>query len=308
MNKITLIIAGTLLGLASSLSAQAIEEKNVTSGKVQLDPAKGYIFLTSPVRTNGMFVRVPDADDYAEYRADWEKAFAKAEKSYASAMANWKKDVEIAKAQDKKPRPEPVKPTRETFSIGPIELRTTVSFGPTFVYNKSKAPESYSYLNAVKPGTYIYYGPVFAGPNGFAGYCYCMGSVKFEVKAGVVTDLGTVLAQVVGLEGLMGFDKVDNQPGRFTDGNPAATAVGPDQSQYGVPGSLGALPTVQAELHAAGKMNNFLGIRVARAAPVPGVLAYQRDTVIDLRTGQPIPVAVLPFTPVDPADSIPDEE
>ncbi|MFM5949046.1 MAG: hypothetical protein ACKOPM_07440 [Novosphingobium sp.] len=302
-------LAGIALLIGAPLHAQAIEEKNVLSGKVKLDPAKGYIYSTGPGRVTGMFIRVPDAEDIEAYRVDWEKEFAKAEKGYDSKLKSWQKDADMAVSTGQKfSKPKPVKPTRETFSIGPIEQRTTVSFGPTFVYSKSKDPDFYSYLNGVKPGTYIWYGPIFVGPNGMAGYCYCMGTIKFEVKAGVITDLGNMLTSQAGLEGLMGFDSVDNQPDRFTDGNPAAGAPGPDSLQYGVPDTLKALPVERAQFHAAGKINNFFGIRIARLRPIAGVLGYKRDAVIDLRTGQQIPVQIVPFKPVEPAADIPDED
>ncbi|MFM5884732.1 MAG: hypothetical protein ACKOQ3_05290, partial [Novosphingobium sp.] len=58
---------------------------------------------------------------------------------------------------------------------------------------------------------------------------------------------------------------------------------------YGVPASLKALPAVQAELHANGKLNNHFGLPIDRIPPIPGVLGYRRDTVLDLRTGQDVP-------------------
>ena len=302
-------LAGAALLIGAPLHAQAIEEKNVVSGKAKLDPAKGYIYSIGPGRVTGMFIRVPDAEDIEEYRVDWEKQFAKAEKGYDSKLKSWQREADIAvSAGQKFSKPKPVKPTRETFSIGPIEQRTTISFGPTYVFAKAKDPDSYSYLNAVKPGTYIWYGPVFLGPNGMAGYCYCMGTIKFDVKAGVITDLGTMLTSQAGLEGLMGFDSVDNQPDRFTDGNPAADAPGPDSLPYGVPETLKAFPAERAKFQAAGKINNLFGIRIARLRPIAGVLGYKRDAVIDLRTGQLIPVQIVPFKPVDPAADIPDED
>jgi hypothetical protein len=302
-------LAGLTLLAAAPLGAQAIEEKNVVSGKAKLDPAMGYIYSIGPGRVTGMFIRVPDADDVAAYRVDWEKEFAKAEKGHDSKLKSWQKEADIAVSQGNKvTKPKPVKPTRETFSIGPIEQRTTISFGPTYVFAKAKDPDAYSYLNAVKPGTYIWYGPVFLGPNGMAGYCYCMGSIKFEVKPGVITDLGNMLTSQAGLEGLMGYDAIDDQPGRFTDGNPVAGAPGPDTLQYGVPETLKALPAERARFQASGKINNFFGIRIARLRPIAGVLGYKRDAVIDLRTGQQIPVQIVPFKPVDPATEIPAEE
>ncbi len=49
-----------------------------------------------------------------------------------------------------------------------------------------------------------------------------------------------------------------------------------------MPESLAQYPHAKAELRAAGKRNNFLNAQVSRIPPVPGVLAYDRDAVIDL--------------------------
>lgn len=309
MKSFAAIIAVAALAFSSTLGAQAIEEKHIVSGKAKLDPAQGYIYSSGTSRFMGVFVRIPDAEDIEAYRVDWEKALAKAEKDYVSKLRNWQEDADMAvRTKQKFTKPKPVKPTRENFSIGPIEQRTQIAFGPQYVYAKSKAPEAYSYLNQVKPGTYIWYGPIFLGPNGMAGTCFCMGSVKFEVKAGMITDLGNVLSTLVGLEGLIGYDKIDDLPDRFTDGNPPADAINPDAAQYGVPETLKALPVARAEFRASGKINNFFGLRVGRARPVAGVLGYKRDTVIDVRTGEKIPVQIVPFTPVEPAKDIPEED
>ena len=40
----------------------------------------------------------------------------------------------------------------------------------------------------------------------------------------------------------------------------------------------------RADWRAAGKIDNFYGLLIGRMPPVPGVLAYERDTVIDLKT------------------------
>ena len=52
---------------------------------------------------------------------------------------------------------------------------------------------------------------------------------------------------------------------------------------YTVPDSLNALPMVEAELTAAGKINNFHRAGVSRMPPMEGVLRYERDTVINVK-------------------------
>ncbi|MFM5886235.1 MAG: hypothetical protein ACKOQ3_13085, partial [Novosphingobium sp.] len=268
-----------------AVHAQAVEEKNLLSGKARLDPAQGYLFVQGANRSQGVFLRVPDDSTRAEYQKDWDEGFAKAKKKYASAIKTWEKDVAIARQTKSKLPTKPEEPTRETFSIGAIELRDMVSFGPMFVFAKSET--QFTYLTAVKPGTYIYYGPMYYAPNlAPAGQCYCMGTVRFEVKGGVITDLGNALAALpqltppysVGTQAMLAQNEERKAKGKDPLWTPPALA-------YGVPASLKALPAVQAELHASGKLNNHFGLPIDRMPPIPGVLGYRRDTVLDLRTG-----------------------
>lgn len=273
---------------------QAIKEKNLVAGKTILDPTRGYILGSYPVRFQGTFIRVPEAEDWAAYRADWEKAFAKAQKDYERKMKEWKVFAENAKAQGQRAPSKPAIITRDTFSIGPIEARMLVSFGPGDDYLKDKAVPVYRYLNVVRPGTYIWYGPfVLIG----GGTCYCMGTVKFEVKAGVITDTGDFLLSVARYEGLTMDDKSNRLPDRFSASPDGIGEVGPEAAHYGIPGTLSALPGAQAEFHAAGKLNNLFSLMISRARPIPGILGYRRGEVIDLRTGQPIAMQIAPFDP-----------
>lgn len=270
--------------------AQSVEEKNLLSGKAVVDPAAGYMFIQSAYRTQGMFLRVPDDSTRQAYMQDWEEAFEKAKKKHQSALKSWGGAVAIAKKTKKSLPEEPIEPTRESYSIGPIEMLDTVSFGPMFVFSKTET--QYNYLTKVKPGTYVYYGPVFYGANGaMSGLCYCMGTVKFEVKPGVITDLGNFLAAAP--KAAPPFDvnaqmviKMNEE--RAVKGKDPILPV-PSQIAYGMPESLKSHTSAQAEFHASGKLNNYYKILVTRIAPIPGVLGYRRDTVIDLRNGHDVP-------------------
>ena len=263
-----LVLAASTPVAAQETEYRAIEAKNLASGKHSIAPDKGYILMTGPNRTNGIFVKTPDADDIAVYQAEWDKEFAEAVEKYPGRLERWKKNTEARRnAGDK-----PVEPTRENFSIGDIERRMIVSFGPQFVFEKGE--DSFSYLAEVEPGTYTYYGPIFYMPNGSAmGTCYCMGSVKFEVGAGKITNLGNFLA----------FGWVDNAL------LSQASVIMPEIErvavpvEYPVPASLAGQQVVQADLRAAGKMNNFFGVLVGRIPPVEGVLAYERDRIVDVK-------------------------
>lgn len=286
------LIAAALSAICLSgnaLRAEPVEEKNIVSGKVKFDPAKGYIFVSGQTRWWGTFLRVPDDASRADWEKDRQKAFQKALKSYRSGYAQWLANkAQLEEHKMKVPEP-PVEPKLETFQFDPIELRDSVGFGPQFVYAKG---ETVSYMMAVKPGTYIWYGPVLGGGSVPAGgTCQCMGTVHFEVKAGVVTDLGNWLLTAPRIDQDMDYERLmlkDANEKRLAAGKEPRLLPPPSVPRFGLPASLKDWPHEQAEFHAHGKLNNLYGIFISRLSPVPGVLGYHRDTVVDLRTGQEI--------------------
>lgn len=282
MNRFLALIAGTLALIAAPAAAQkvkpdiaeykAIEAKNVISGKTKLDPAKAYIFIRSPqFRAQGAFLKTPDAAEIANYETKWREELADEQRSYASKLKRWEVEKKAGTARGEKP----VEPTEANFAIAPIDLRMLVAFGPQFVFDKGDGAEkSFSYLIEVEPGEYTYLGPLYVIPNAqIVGQCYCMGSVKFEAKAGEITSLGDFLslgwADRKALE-LSTFERklLPDRPAKPTD--------------WSVPTSLAAFPATPAPLRAAGKRNNFMRALVGRIPPVPGVLAYNRDVPVDL--------------------------
>lgn len=285
----TLISAALAASCLASpvVRADPVEEKNVLSGKEKLDPAKGYILVSGPARQFGMFLREPDDATRNEWQNDRLKAFEKAKRRYASNYEAWQVQVSAAKQSETAPPPAPVEPTLETTQVEPLELRDMVSFGPQFVYAKG---ETITYMQSVKPGTYIWYGNVMGGAGlPAAGTCLCMGTVRFEVKAGMVTDVCNWLQaaphwaedlDVVRLEVRKAAEK------RAAEGKEPRTALVNNTVRFGLPASLKDWPAVQAEFHAHPKVNNLLGVFISRIAPVPGVIGYRRDAIVDLRSGQ----------------------
>lgn len=274
MIRTSIIVAAGLALLAAAPAAaqsvefKAIEAKNLGT-KQKIDPALGYILVSAPGRTMGTFIKSPSDADRAEFQADWDKAFAKAQKKYAGALKAWEQNRAAKRPAGEKP----LEPTPATFSIGDIERRLTVGFGPMFVFEKAEN-DAVSYLVQVEPGTYTYYGPIMTLPNGTgAGSCFCMGTVAFEVKPGVVTNAGNFLS--------LGW--ASDEAMRQTAAVPPPPGRIPAPASYPVPAALAKYTVTQADWRAAGKLNNFFGIAVSRMPPVDGVLGYQRDRVIDLR-------------------------
>lgn len=282
MKRIVTLIAGALALAATPAAAEklkpdvaeakAIELKNIVSGKAKIDPAKAYIYIKSPQnRAQGIFLKTPSPEKIANYETKWREEFAEAKADYPKDL----KRYEVAKQAGRPPKEKPVEPTEESFAIDPIDLRMIVSFGPQFVFDKTEAPDkSFSYLIEVEPGEYTYLGPIMYLPGTpVFGTCFCMGSVKFQAKAGQITSLGDFLSQGWADRKALEMATIEREmladrPAKPTD--------------WSVPESLAQYPHAKAELRAAGKRNNFLRALVGRLPPVPGVLGYDRDVPIDL--------------------------
>lgn len=135
----------------------------------------------------------------------------------------------------------------------------------------SSGREGSSYLREVEPGSYILYGGI-GSPRGIhVGNCLCMGSVRFEARAGQIVDLGEIR-----------YPALRSPP-------PYSITLVPFDASMRIPARLAGLPRVPAELHAAGKMPNYFGVGIDRHDPIPGILAYRRDQPIDVRTGRDVP-------------------
>lgn len=120
---------------------------------------------------------------------------------------------------------------------------------------------------------------------GYIGLCYCMGSVKFEVKPGVVTNVGNFLLAAPLAEQQKSAPLLDivhtGGWNGFKIEVPSTSAV----VDFAVPKSLERWPVEQATFSANGKFDNIYGVMISRLPPVLGVLAYERDKVIDAKTG-----------------------
>jgi hypothetical protein len=142
------------------------------------------------------------------------------------------------------------------------------------------------YLAALPPGTYVLAGEGFSAAM---GTCMCMGTVKFDAKPGVLTDLGFVLAAR--------DDKPTTIPelaaivhGKDMDYDPVLIrmAVRPPTPDLAVPPQLAALPRVLADYRAQDRFPNYFGGTIDRLAPIAGVLGYDKDGhVLDLMSAPP---------------------
>ncbi|MGB7370563.1 hypothetical protein [Erythrobacter sp.] len=165
------------------------------------------------------------------------------------------------------------------FSYVDRDIRNLVRLDSGRVFEKDG--ERRTYVVEVPPGEYTIFG---AGIDGMAsGTCMCMGSVRFEAKAGELTDLGAVL--IAPEDG--DTDIAELQPYRSPEyirrkALPYVMSVRPASPGDTLPGSLADMDAVPATYHAADRFPNFLGMLINRMPPIEGVLRYDADRVIDL--------------------------
>jgi hypothetical protein len=138
----------------------------------------------------------------------------------------------------------------------------------------TSSKEGATYLVAVEPGTYAVYGNIMILDDVMGiGVCPCMGSVRFEAKAGEIADLGAVV--------FPDFGKTER---------PWTARIAPfDIRQMPPAPSLPGLPVAPAMFRAAGKIPNYFGVEISRQPEIPGVIGYVRDQVIDLRDNKQVP-------------------
>lgn len=289
MDALKAIAASALLALAAS-PALAARDQFGDKDPVTIDRTKAYIFYRSQQRVDVRFLREVSADQRARHDAERGAAYEKARAKYETKFAQWQKDsAAFKKVSNPNPSMKPKRPdevTEATFAYAPPELGNfvTVKGGREF----TKAKPDYSYLLAVEPGTYILYGQISQAPNGSVlGACNCMGSAKFAARAGEIVDLGVLRYPSTEATVAVLAAKPANRALAMEQGLKGTTlhALVPPDASTPLPPKLAGLPVTPAEYRAAGKMPNYFGVLIDRLAPMPGVLAYRRDTVVDVRTG-----------------------
>ena len=278
MNKLIL----TITALSAAISPQItlakskvpvfVEAKHVKDAPtVTLDPAKAYILLRTPHAMPMHFVKIPSAEDLVAYDKLRDEAFAEAKEDYAKAIVKYERDLALAKKTSGMKLPKkPVEPMESNFQFTQFSQMANFTMGP---FNRFYSKGGGTYLHAVTPGTYRIFGQV--DPLIGAGVCYCMGSVTFTAEAGKIVDLGTMTTD---LANSGPAEKGDSSSPRLAA---MTLALDPVDANTSVDPRLASLPRIAADLRAAGKVPNYMGIAISRLPAIKGVLGYQRDRVID---------------------------
>jgi hypothetical protein len=277
MNKPWMIAAALLAAALAAAPAAARDQVN-DSEPVVIQPDRAYIFFRATRRFPLRFLRAVTDRQLAAHQAEREAAFARARRRYERQLANWQRDHDRCGARNAYCRAalgeRPAEVTRENFPFAAPELDNfvTVTRGPAF----TRAPGAHNYLIAVEPGSYTLYGQITDNPqNGPVGVCLCMGSVSFAARAGEIVDIGEIRYPALAA--------AESRNGTAaSQGRIAAIELAAPTAEMTLPARLSGHPLVRAELHGAGKMPNYFGVQIDRLPAIDGVLAYQRDRVIDV--------------------------
>lgn len=263
---ISRLLFGVLLiaGILNAPQAHATEINLITKGKdVTLSDQKAYILVRNLESTG----RFPGAPILVRRLTETEKS-----------------DYEKAKrvAYDAKEQDVPY----ERFTPDYKGVTNTYFFNARKTYQKDD--KTRIWLAEVPPGTYVVYAQAY-GASG--GACMCMGSVEFTVKAGTITDMGYFNADLIDPRKKPSNFPWINEIAEGSDKYKAGLAViaakiTPHEDEMIIPQNLAALEREPAQYVAAGKMPNFMSMMIMRLEPMEGVLGYEEDTIIDLRTGR----------------------
>lgn len=273
------LIAGILLGLSVPVTGTAQAQTQLGGGRAPtINPQQAYIFFRAGEKVELAFLRRVTPEQIVGWRGRRAEALRRAVERYTREQREYD---QAARACEGRPQPcltvrRPAPVTDEGFYFPPPETANflVVSKGPQFTQAEGGG---YTYLIEVPPGGYTLYGSFTSGSYGLTGFCLCMGSLRFEARAGQIADLGEIRYAADEAR------QVQHVP---TVGRVRSLEILPYAPAMTRPAQLANLPIVPADLHAADKMPNYLGIFIDRHPAVPGLLRYERDRVIDDRTGQ----------------------
>lgn len=281
MNKTALVLMAALVvslprvAIAANKPPVFVEAKYIKdSPSVTIDPAKAYVLLRTPNAMPIHFVKIASVEDQIAYDKLRNEALTEAKEDYVKDFAKYQRDLALSNKTPGVKTPKlPIEPTEANFQFVQFSQLANFTMG---TFNRFSTKEGSSYLHAVTPGTYRIFGQV--DPLLGMGVCYCMGSVTFEAEAGKIVDVGTMTAD---LANSGPAEKGDSSSPRLAAN---ALALQPADDATPVDPRLKSIPRIFADLRAAGKIANYMGIAISRLPPIKGVLSYRRDQIIDIKS------------------------
>ncbi len=253
------------------LQAARIKDKD----DVVLDPNKAYLLVESDQPITSNFIRLPTDAERENWELQRTSALQEAIEEYPDKFAKYQRKLEnIRKNGSRVSPPTPPLDPETSFGWPEIEQYRTLSMGPLHRFAKQKNQSLYLY--EVEAGQYAFYGTGFFGFND----CMCMGTVSFPVAAGAVTTLRVHMQKL---------DAAGNVIESFPEGLSSTdqmTRVGialMPPTEFGYDPRIPREMIKAAEFQVVGRLGNWFGGRVHRLAPVDGILAYDKDRIVDVR-------------------------
>lgn len=259
-------------------------------------PDKAYLLVRisrpkGAAKIEPIFLRVPQEQELKDYYAARQAGFIKAEPDLRKARAELLAKKAAAEAKGKSfDQQIPPEPTVENFNfvwdqranVDNIEFKGAYMVAGTETVFLAEAP----------PGNYVLYGGSLGGIfRAGLHVCFCLGTVGFEAKAGEVTDLGTFLGDAAKFPSSIPELAPETGFGPSSDSlfSLLTGTVRPVRSGDVVPPQLAGKPVTAAAYRAVGRYFHPGALGINRLVPVPGVLAYDREKVIDVKTGNIAP-------------------
>lgn len=254
-----------------------------------LEADSGYVFVRLAKSSNKWMVaptliRQLTDEEFNSYETLKKQTFAKAKAKNEKRRTKRLADKAKAKAE-RKPYNKSIPPVL-TYDRYVMEYKDVSNVYMVYArkeYRKTERGRDMFFKLA--PGNYVVYD--------LGGVCMCMGSVQFQVKPGEITDMGMIVSDFYDRDGkpteFPEIDAMTKGHGVYRTGLAAsASAIRPATPEMSFPEELAGLKRVNADYRAKGKMPMFFSSMLDRLAPMPGVLSYQEDKIIDVRTGQPV--------------------
>lgn len=263
----TILLACLAFGAAAPIAyAKAESDSDVrlirAKELIQLRPDKAYVLLrfdTTLTSFTANLLRIPTDAEMGAYETAKKAAHAKAG---------------------------PKAPPIESFAFGydgPPNFYALPSSKWLAQIDKTK-----TVLAELPPGDYVLYGHGFAA---FLGQCLCLGTVGFQLPAGRITDLGTMLLDRADRPSAIPelASETNLGPSARTDYVLLAAGLRPARAGVDIPSSLASADIVLPKLHAVGPFVEPNTLLINRLAPIPGVLAYEAGHVVDVPSGRRLP-------------------
>jgi hypothetical protein len=264
-----LLCAALPTGIAAAKDNAGVVALEVAPTALKADSA--YILLRTSTAKSGIFaiqhvfLRVPSDAELEAYRAARKLA-------YDAALP---KLTQKAQAKGKSP------PTIDEF-----EFDYAGRANAFVVQNKHflEDGEMRTLLLEVPVGKYILYGSTLS--QGLV-MCNCLGTVSFEARAGVITDIGSLYVDKVHKPSPIPHLEDNLGEQMFQYGFVFGQALVPADATTPVPAALKPLSIEPARFAVVGQYYEPGASGINRLAPIPGLLGYVHGRPVDLRTGKP---------------------